>query len=112
MNNMPLKLREECANDKFYKQCCAHGYFCSCDGKIEFHHNMIYASKQVQEKFAILPLCQEHHKNEKYKILKNYLNWIMLNRASEDQLNKYSKAINYKREKERLNIIYGIPRFF
>ncbi len=102
---MPPKLREECERDPFYKQCCITG---RKDEKIEWHHNLIYASKQVQEKFAILPLLKSIHRDiVKYK---EKCDWIMWNRATPEQIQKYSKAIDYKAYLERLNKIYGVPR--
>lgn len=101
---IPKKIRDEMSEDPFYQQCCITGTP-NTSAKVEWHHNLIYAGKQVQEKFAILPLREDIHRNiVKYK---EKCNWIMLNRATPEQLEKYSKAINYKRELDRLNKIYG-----
>ena len=32
-----------------------------CEGRVEFHHHMTYASKRVNALWAILPLCHRHH---------------------------------------------------
>ncbi len=101
MRPIPQKLKNQLASDKYYDKCC----LCGTKG-VQWHHNLIFAGKQVNERFCILPLCPPCHKEMDYD--REKANWIMLNRASEEELFKYSKAINYSREKERLNNIYGI----
>lgn len=104
MNNIPPKLKKEMLNDPFYDRCCITGTL-KTQQKVEWHHNLIFAGKQVQEKFAILPLRKDIHDNiVKYK---EKCDWIMLNRATDEHLLKYSKAVDYAREKHRLNEIYG-----
>ncbi len=99
---IPVKLRKELSEDKFYKKCCITG---RTDGKIDFHHNLIFAGKQVQEKFAILPVHESIHKyhNGLTTEVKEKLNWIMLSRATNKELLKYSKAVNYLEMKKRLD---------
>src|ERR1035437_5821985 len=103
MRKIPDEVLEEIMKDWFYKKCCVADEKCS--GRIEWHHNLIYAGKQVNEKWCILPLLQGVHRDiVKYK---EKCNWIMVNRMTDEQLNKYSKAINYRLMKANLNHIYG-----
>ena len=106
MKPIPLNLRNELANNSFYKQCCIpeDGL---CEGRVEWHHALIYAGSQVNEKWCILPLCQFHHRNINTRMIKEQVNWLMLNRASDRELELYSRAVDYKREKSRLNELYG-----
>lgn len=104
MRPIPPKLREEMSKDPFYFQCCITGQSKNST-KIDYHHNLIYSGRQVNEKFCILPVSELVHRNiVKHK---EKLNWIMWNRATDEQIERYSKAIDYKREKDRLNSIYG-----
>lgn len=32
-----------------------------CEGRIEWHHAWIYAGKQINEEWAIVPACHFHH---------------------------------------------------
>lgn len=90
------------ANDPFYKRCAITG---TTSEKIDWHHNLIYAGRQVNEKWCIIPLAKlVHDKIEKYK---DKVDWIMLNRASDSDLERYSKVINLKEKRDRLNKIYG-----
>ena len=59
MNNMPPKLREELSEDPEYKICARAGS--DCHGRITFEHALTYVGRQIQERFAILPLCEWHH---------------------------------------------------
>lgn len=103
MRKIPKKLIAELENDPYYKKCCITG---RNDERIEFHHNLIYAGKQVNEKFCILPLLQSIHRDiVKYK---EVCDWIMVNRGTTEELHKYSKAKNYLWERLRLNKKYGI----
>ena len=89
-------------NDPYYKKCCITG---KSYGKIDWHHNLIYGGSQVNEKFCILPLAKEIHDDiVKYK---EQCDWIMCNRATDEELKRYSKAINYIAMRERLNKKYG-----
>ena len=95
------------AADPFYERCCITGAFAKNE-KIEWHHNLIFAGRQVQEKFAILPLREDIHKNIVQH--KEECDWIMLNRATDEQLEKYSRAENLTAKRDRLNKKYGTPR--
>jgi hypothetical protein len=102
---IPPKLREEMANDKFYEKCCITGLSKNAV-KIEWHHNLMFGGQRVNAKFCILPLADfVHDKITKYK---EKCDWIMWNRASEQEIEKFSKAIDYKRVRDNLNAKYGI----
>lgn len=93
------------SKDIFYKTCCIKNHECS--GRIEWHHNLIYAGQRVNEIFAILPVCQYHHFLEKRKDIAEHLDYIMLCKATDEQLIAISKAINYLELKKRLSLKYG-----
>jgi len=98
MRPIPKKLREELSNDPFYKKCCITGL-----GDVEWHHNLIYAGRQVNEKFCILPLNKEVHKNiVKYK---TRCDWIMWSRATPKEIEIYSKAYGYKQMMGRISAL-------
>lgn len=101
MRPIPEKLREEMVLDPYYKKCCITGL----TNDIEWHHNFIYAGRQVNEKWCVLPVSSKYvHSN--IEQFKEKLNWIMLNRADEDTLKKYSKSKDLIQEKNRLNKAY------
>ena len=101
---IPIKLRSEMSEDKYYTKCCIDD---ECSGKIEWHHNLIFKGQQVNEKWCIIPVCKKHHDlihgSSEYKEMANF---VMLNRTTDEELLKYSKAINYLEMKKRLNEIY------
>lgn len=84
---IPLKMREELAEDKFMKTCCLLSL--ECKGRIEFHHNLIYAGKRINEYGAILPVCHYHH--EKESKFKKQLNRIMEFRMTREEKDKYPR---------------------
>ena len=106
--SIPVKMREEMSKDKFYSKCCLADE--ECEGRIEFHHNLQYAGKRVNEKFCILPVCSYHHSRADTSIFKERMNYQMLNRANDEELKRYSKAVDYLEYRRRLNIRYGKPR--
>lgn len=59
MNNIPPKLRDELAADPYYKFCARSDE--ECRGRITWEHAFTYAGKQIQRKWAIIPLCEFHH---------------------------------------------------
>ena len=102
---IPPKLREEMSADKWYKKCCIADNECS--GKIEWHHNLIFKSERQNIKEAILPICQAHHRRADTREIREKLDWVMLQRMDNEQLEYYSKAMNYKQYKIYLEGIYG-----
>lgn len=115
MRKIPEKLREQMAGKPVYKICLRkyllNDHVCEADPLnnklIDWEHTLIYGGNQINEEWAIIPICYWSHRGPG---LKKEINvWIALNRASDEDLLKYSKAIDYIRERERLNNIYGIP---
>jgi hypothetical protein len=100
---IPKEMREEMSQDPYYKKCCITG---RSDEKIDWHHNLTFKGKRVNEKFCILPLAKSVHD----KLPKELCDWVMWNRATDEEIARYSKAENYQLTKERLNKKYGIYR--
>jgi len=110
MRKISPKVKEELLKEK---TICARAKDGNCAGRITFEHTLIYAGKQIDEVWAIIHLCEFHHAVNTYQdggdLDKEKNVWIALNRATDEELLKYSKAILYIKERERLNKIYGKP---
>ncbi len=98
---IPPKMRGEMAADPYYSKCAITGE----TGDIEWHHALIWQGKRVNAKFCIIPLAKWVH--EAIVNFKEKCDWIMWNRASEEELDMYSKAVNYRALRDRLNLKYG-----
>ena len=96
MRKIQEKVKQEILRDNFYKKCCLCG---KTHGKIEWHHNLIYAERQSNIKETILPLCQECHEKARNSTIKEKLDFIMLNRMPDEQV----ESINYQQRKKYLN---------
>jgi hypothetical protein len=107
MRKIPEALRQDMQNDPFYKRCCITG---TTAEKIDWHHAVIFASRQVNEKWAILPLARSVHEQVHREPYKSMCMWIALNRATVDELRPYCKAIDYIAQRRYYNERYGIPR--
>lgn len=59
MRPIPIKLREILSNDPLF-DVCIHREFPGhqCNSRITFEHAFIYAGKQVNEAWAIVPVCR------------------------------------------------------
>lgn len=88
MRPIPKKMREEMNDDPFYSLCCVRD-ISTCKGVIEWHHNLIHASRQVNEKFCILPMCELHHSQVHLPMVKGFADAVMISRASDEQIDKY-----------------------
>lgn len=106
MNHIPKKLNDELNEDPFYRKCCL-SFLGGCGGRVERHHALIVAGRQYQAKFCILPACTDHHRIANRKDMKERFDWVLLNRATDVELSLISKAVNYKRERDRLNNQFG-----
>lgn len=93
MNNMPPNLRKELSKDPYYLRCAREGKDCS--GRVTWEHAWIYGGKQIQEKWAIIPLCWFHHLGAGMVKWINQL--LSLIRATPEDLAKYPKK-DWKQE--------------
>lgn len=112
MNNIPSKLRKQLAVDPYYYTCARAGIDGhECHGRITWEHVIIYGGKQIQARWAILPLCAWAHAVDEFQdcgdLNKEVNTWIALNRATNQELQDISKAINYFHRLDYLNSIYG-----
>ena len=109
--SIPKPLLKEILEDDYYKKCARHKEN-TCDGRITFEHTHIFAGKQIQEKWAIIPLCSFHHAVNEHQDcgdLKKELNhYIALMRATDEELEKISKVIDYKKRRLYLKEKYKV----
>ncbi len=87
MRPIPLKLREEMSNDPYYKRCARANS--ECNGRITWEHAFTYAGRQVNEKWAIIPLCWYHHLGAGLVKIKNQI--IAAARATLEDREKYDR---------------------
>lgn len=111
MNNIPIKLRVEIDSDPEYSRCMLSPYH-ECGGRPNTReHALIYANKQVQERFAIISVCAAGQNVDEFqdsgRMNKEMNVWVALNRATDEELTRISKVVPYFRERDRLNMKYG-----
>jgi hypothetical protein len=99
---IPIKQRNEMSEDPFMKRCCIRDE--NCDGRINWHHHQKYCGRRISDKFSILPVCEFHHRWEAG--YKDKLNWIMINRMTKEDFEKYPK-IKWSVLKSYLKKKYG-----
>lgn len=100
MRPIPTTLRRKIANDPFMQRCIYAG----CPGHPEWEHAMIYSGKQINEAWAIVPVCTYHHRGE--GLDKQYNQYVALSRASPDDLAKYPKT-DWEHLRQHLNSLYS-----
>jgi len=88
MHPIPIKLKEEMAADPYYK-CCVRWREGTCSGRITWEHCWLYAGKQIQEKWAIIPLCWFHHLGD--GLIKEINHWFSINRMTKNDEEKYPR---------------------
>ncbi len=113
MKAIPEKLRNELSEDADYKVCMKYGQLGhECQGKITFEHALIYASSQLQTRYAILAICEYGHGVNGFQdggdMKKEVHEWIALNRATPEERKSISKAINQEQRLKYLNGKYGV----
>ena len=106
---IPLKQREEMSQDPFY-QFCLRVQEGKCSGRITWEHALIYAGKKMQDKFAIVPLCEYHHSIGKHHedgdLQKDYGQWVAISRMTPEDYLNYPKR-NWKKDLQLLENKYG-----
>ena len=88
-----MKVLEE---DERMKKCCL-AYLGDCKGKIEWHHNLIYAGKQSDVPETILGICKKHHEQANDKVMKERLDYQMLKLFNPRQFEMFPKSSLYMR---------------
>lgn len=86
MRPIPPALRKRIASDPSYAQC-ARWNDGGCRGRITIEHALIYAGRQVNELWALIPLCWRHHLGAGLDKRENQR--IALEKATDDDLKKY-----------------------
>lgn len=80
--------------DSYYK-ICARSDEDNCQGRITMEHAIIYAGRQVDEAWAILPICAFHHGVDQFQdaggMNKDKHEWLALSRANAEDRLKYPK---------------------
>jgi hypothetical protein len=86
MRAIPEKLKKEIEEDPFYEQCCITGSY-----GVSLEHCWIYAGKQINEKWAIVPLRRDLNTSHPPKEVKEKCRLVSLERATKNDLAKYPK---------------------
>ena len=101
MRPIPPQLRAEIAKDPFMQKCCYTGE----TKDITWEHCWIYSGRQINEKWAIVPLVKRYNTNAMPIKIKNWCRWVSLMRASKEDLAKYPKK-NWLQEKRYLDNLF------
>lgn len=108
MRAIPLKTRREIKKDNWYLQCCLRPFTdCRHHPKIDIHHGVIYEGHQIDDLWNLIPLCRTCHDDISKPHIKEFVDWIMFSRASDEELEQISQAIKYVNVKYSLINIYG-----
>jgi hypothetical protein len=101
MRSIPPKIRKQIDEEPYYKKCARLSSECS--GRITIEHSFIYSGRQVNELWALLPLCWHHHLGS--GLDKRINEYLSLQRATEEDLAKYPKR-DWKQLKKYLSFKY------
>lgn len=86
-----------------------HCIYKGCSGRPEWEHAMLYAGKQVNEAWAILPVCEYHHRGK--GLNKEFNHHIALQRVTDDELSKFAKSREiWIQDRKYLQGKYGVLR--
>jgi hypothetical protein len=93
------------------EQVCARMHEGDCRGNLTWEHAIIHAGRQLDEAWAIVILCEYHHAVNNFQDggnLNKELNVLFaLNQATDEELRKVSKAVDYIKLRDRLNQKYA-----
>jgi len=86
MRRIPDKLRKKIAENEFMERCCITGSY-----NVSWEHCWIYAGRQINEAWAIVPLRRDLNTSHPPRDVKERCQLISLNRATKEDLAKYPK---------------------
>lgn len=107
MGRIPKKLNDTLNADPEYGVCMLTGERGTRNDPLQRHHNLIYAGSQVNERFCILSIRRSVHDRASDKFVRSQLDWIMLNRADEHELLRFSKVEDLFLKRAQLNKSFG-----
>lgn len=112
MKVIPQRVRKEMQTDLEYKFCMLRSYKGHvCGGRITIEHALMFAGTQVDFKNALISVCargqEVDHYQDAHTMDKNLNRWVALNRMTDVEIDSISKAFDWRRERDRLNAIYG-----
>ena len=103
MRPIPKDLLKDMLSDPFYERCCLSG-----KTPVQLHHHILFGGRQLNEKFAIVPLHKSmHDRVDKEMYTKDLVTWVVLNRATDQELESISKVKDYVSLRNHLNEIFG-----
>lgn len=112
MRHLPKKLKQEILADDYYRRCCLT-YLDNKDTKIDWHHAWEYAGKQINEKWAIMPVCWRKHSPlgdedsvHNCKKTDEYVKYLSLLRADLNDLQRRYPKKDWQREFDYLKSRY------
>jgi len=112
MRPISARVRAEIDKDPLYKVCARQYYLRDhvCQGRITYEHAVVYGGKQVDERWAIVPICAYAHGVDHFldagNLVKDINVWIALNRMTPADEAKYPRR-DWARERRFLNGKYG-----
>ena len=81
-----------------------------CEGRITLEHAILYAGRQVNEAWAVVPICAKAHSVDAWQdtgILDKRINeWIAINRMKKEDEVKYGR-VDWQQKRRYLNGVYG-----
>lgn len=96
MRAISQKIRKQIASDDFFKHCCI-----TFSDNPTMEHCWIYSGKQINEFWAIVPLCATFNTSHPPVDIKEKCRIISLLRATPEDFAKYPK-FNWDLEKRKL----------
>lgn len=110
MRKLSTQSKYAIETDKFFKKCARHKEG-NCEGRITIEHVLIYGGRQIDDSWTLLPICAFHHAVDQFQdrgdLQKEVHEWIVLCRATDEQIRSISKAVNYQQKKKYLISKYG-----
>jgi len=101
---IPPKHRKLIDEDPFFKTCIRSSEG-TCSGRITIEHCWVYRSRQINEIWAYVPLCWQHHLVD---LDKNYNRYISLTRATKEELAQYPR-VDWKQKFKYLSMYTTCP---
>lgn len=99
MKKIPTKLRNKIQEGDYYRTCARNGI--DCKGRITIEHAVMVGGSQLNELWALIPLCAFHHAVDQYQdggsFNKEINQLIALLRATDEELAQYPRAEFRKR---------------
>ena len=112
MRPISPRVKQVIEESEFYDRCIRYKED-NCEGRITMEHVFTYGGRQIDEVWAIVPVCAKHHEVDNFQdgggMDKKFHEWVAIKRMTPADKAKYDR-VNWDQRETYLDTLYERER--